>query len=196
MNILIEDFDAAYAGTPPWETGRPQLAIARLAGEGLVRGRVLDAGCGSGENALLLAEHGHEVVGIDSSRRAIAKARRKAEARGLQVKFLVMDATRLDHLRLTFGTVIDSGLFHALDDQARAAYVRGLGQVLEPGGLYHMLVWSEHEPGSEGPRRVTREDIRRTFMDGWSVERILPSCYETAGEGPCRLAWLATVRRL
>jgi len=193
---MIEDFDAAYAGTPPWEIGRPQLAIARLVGEGLVRGRVLDAGCGTGENALLLAEHGHEVVGIDSSRRAIAKARRKAEARGLTVKFLVMDVTRIDHLRLTFGTVIDSGLFHALDDAARSAYVRGLGQVLAPDGLYHMLVWSEHEPGTEGPRRVSKRDIMHAFRDGWRVERVLPSCYETAADEPCRLAWLATVRRL
>jgi len=107
-----------------------------------------------------------------------------------------MDVTRIDHLRLTFETVIDSGLFHALDDAARAAYVRGLAQVLAPDGLYHMLVWSEQEPGTEGPRRVSKRDIAHTFRDGWRIERVLPSCYETAGEAPCRLAWLATVRRL
>ncbi len=193
---MIQDFDAAYAGQPPWDIGRPQLAIARLEAEGLVRGRVLDAGCGTGENALLLAEHGHEVVGVDISRRAIAKARRKAEAHGLGVKFMVHDVTRLDLLRETFDTVIDSGLFHALDDGARAAYVVGLTDVLRTDGLYHMLVWSEHEPGTDGPRRISQRDIQHAFRHGWRVERVLPSCFETGHEEPCRLSWLATVRRL
>jgi SAM-dependent methyltransferase len=45
-------FDAAYHGTPPWEIGRPQPALAELAEAGALRGRVLDVGCGTGEHAL------------------------------------------------------------------------------------------------------------------------------------------------
>jgi len=52
-------WDASYLDGPaPWDTGRPQPAIVRLAGERAFAGEVLDAGCGTGENALHLAALG------------------------------------------------------------------------------------------------------------------------------------------
>lgn len=57
-------FDAAYDGTPAWEIGRPQPALAELFEEGVIQGRVLDAGCGTGEHALLAAARGLPAVGI------------------------------------------------------------------------------------------------------------------------------------
>ena len=62
-----EDFDASYAGTPPWDIGRPQPAFLALAEAGTIRGRVLDVGCGTGEHALMAASMGLEATGIDSA---------------------------------------------------------------------------------------------------------------------------------
>jgi methylase of polypeptide subunit release factors len=76
------DFDAAYAGIPPWDIGRPQQAYVELAQTGKIHGSVLDVGCGTGEHALYLAHHGHAVWGVDSSPTAIGKAQQKATARG------------------------------------------------------------------------------------------------------------------
>jgi SAM-dependent methyltransferase len=69
MTTPVPDWDAAYEGTAPapWDIGRPQPVIARLAGSGVLCGRVLDAGCGTGEHALLAAAHGAQVVGVDIS---------------------------------------------------------------------------------------------------------------------------------
>jgi 2-polyprenyl-3-methyl-5-hydroxy-6-metoxy-1,4-benzoquinol methylase len=60
-------WDASYTAdaAAPWDTGRPQPAFVRLAGKGRLTGRVLDAGCGTGENALLAASRGADVTGID-----------------------------------------------------------------------------------------------------------------------------------
>jgi 2-polyprenyl-3-methyl-5-hydroxy-6-metoxy-1,4-benzoquinol methylase len=60
-----EDFDALYAGTPPWDIGRPQPAFLALAEAGALKGRVLDVGCGTGEHALMAAELGLEATGVD-----------------------------------------------------------------------------------------------------------------------------------
>jgi len=78
MTTPSEGWDSAYqAGPPPWDIGRPQPAFIRLAGSGLLSGRVLDAGCGTGEHVLLAAAHGAQAMGVDVSALAIEKARGK-----------------------------------------------------------------------------------------------------------------------
>ncbi len=104
------EWDAVYvAGTPPpWDIGRPQPAFVRLADSGLLCGRVLDVGCGTGEHTLLAAAHGADAVGADVSPSAIEQARGKAAERGVNARFEVADTLNLGQLRMTFDTVIDS----------------------------------------------------------------------------------------
>jgi cyclopropane fatty-acyl-phospholipid synthase-like methyltransferase len=199
MTTPAAGWDSAYeAGSrPPWDIGRPQPAFVRLADGGLLRGRVLDAGCGSGEHALLAAARGADVVGVDVSPRAIERARRKAGERGIAVRFEVADALRLGELGLTFDTVIDSGLFHVFDDADRARYVTSLASVLEPGGTCYLMCFSDRQPGTMGPRRVSQEELRAAFSDGWAVTSIVADAFEVnPGLGtPTAQAWLATIRR-
>src|SRR6185312_2240107 len=98
-------FDDTYAGTPPWEIGRPQPALQVRADAGEVRGRVLDSGCGTGEHALMAAAIGLKATGIDSSPRAIALAEDKARERGLSARFLVHDVLHLGSLGEQFDTI-------------------------------------------------------------------------------------------
>ena len=199
MTTPAAGWDSAYeAGSrPPWDIGRPQPAFVRLADGGLLRGRVLDAGCGSGEHALLAAARGADVVGVDVSPRAIDRARRKAGERGIAVRFEVADALRLGELGLTFDTVIDSGLFHVFDDADRARYVTSLASVLPSGGTCYLMCFSDRQPGTMGPRRVSQEELRAAFSDGWAVASIVAEAFEVnPGLGtPTVQAWLATIRR-
>jgi SAM-dependent methyltransferase len=89
---------------PPWDIGRPQPAFVRLADQGRLTGRLLDAGCGTGENALLAASRGADVTGIDVAPTAIAQARAKASERGLTARFEVADALDLGRVSLTVDT--------------------------------------------------------------------------------------------
>jgi SAM-dependent methyltransferase len=190
-------FNAAYeAGTPPWDTGRPQSAIVKLAAEGALRSPILDVGCGTGENALHLSSLGHEVLGIDFATRAVEQAREKARRRNLAASFQVVDALALEALGRTFETVVDSAVFHVFDDAQRPRYVAGLASVLPPGGRYFMLVFSEHEPLDwGGPRRIRREEIESAFADGWVIRSIEPSRIDTNFPGAGGLAWLARLER-
>jgi len=189
------DFDAVYEGTPPWEIGRPQPALAELADAGMFTGRVLDVGCGTGEHALLAAELGLEATGVDSSARAIDIARAKAADRGLSVRFMVMDALDLGSLGGQFDTVADSGLFHVFDDDRRARYVDSLRAVTAPGGRVLVLCFSDRQPGEWGPRRVTEEEIRACFRDGWRVDAVDDARMVIVISPDGARAWRAVVTR-
>ncbi len=202
MNSLPDrtTFESAYTGQAPWDIGRPQKAFLDVADR--ITGCVLDVGCGTGENALFFASRGHKVTGIDFLEEPIQRARRKATERGLTATFLVMDALALKELPEVFDSVIDSGLFHVFSDEDRKRYVEGLASVLRPGGKLLLLCFSDEEPGTQGPRRVSKQELHDAFAQGWVIDSIEPSRYEvwpdlkdlTFSEGGPR-AWLAVVRR-
>src|SRR6266508_3687406 len=164
-------FEGAYAGTPPWDIGRPQGAFVRLAEAGAVRGRVLDVGCGTGEHALMAA-------GL-----------------GLEARFLIADALDLAALGEPFDTVLDCGLFHVFDDHDRRLFVDSLGVAVEPGGRYFMLCFSDRQPGDWGPRRVRQDEIRSSFADGWRIDSIEPAVLEITIDPAGAAAWLAALTR-
>lgn len=188
-------FDVAYEGTPPWDIGRPQATVVRLAEAGEIAGSVLDVGCGTGENALYLAARGHEVLGVDAAPVAIDRATAKARDRGVEAEFVAWDAQRVAELGRTFDTVIDVGLFHSFQDEERPVFAHNLHAVLEPGGRYFMLCWSERNEWGYGPRRVTRAEIRGTFAEGWTVDSIEDASFETNVADWSIHAWLARITR-
>jgi SAM-dependent methyltransferase len=163
-------FEGLYAGPAPWDIGRPQARFAAVADR--VTGPLLDAGCGTGEHALFFAGRGLRVTGIDFVDEAIRRARRKAAERGPAVEFLVKDATTLVDWGERFACAIDCGLFHVFSDDDRRRYVAGLARVLEPGGRLFLMTMSDAEPGDEGPRRVSRQELFDAFADGWEVESV------------------------
>ena len=92
-------WDASYRNGPaPWDIEQPQPAVVRLASAGGFSGAVLDAGCGTGENTLLIASLGLPVLCVDVAQTALAMARKKALDRGLEAEFALADALNLDAL--------------------------------------------------------------------------------------------------
>jgi ubiquinone/menaquinone biosynthesis C-methylase UbiE len=193
-------WDESYTGEtpPPWDIGRPQPVFVRLAEQGLLSGRVLDAGCGTGEHVLLAAEHGGtEATGIDLSPTAIDAARAKAAKRGIAARFEVGDALNLDIPDASIQVSIDSGLFHVFSDEDRPRYVASIGRVLKPGGHVYLMCFSDRQPGDIGPRRVSQEELRDCFSDGWTFESITAETFDVNrfGHSNFAQAWLAVIRR-
>ncbi len=191
------DFESVYAsGSAPWDIGRPQPAFATLAEVGGLVGRVLDVGCGTGEHVLLAASLGHSAVGVDLASNAIETARAKASDRGLEARFFVADALRLSELGEEFDTVLDCGLFHVFDDDYRAQFVNSLASILPAGGRYHMLCFSDRQPGDWGPRRITQDEIRASFAVGWNVDTIEPAVMEITIDPDGVQAWQVSAFRI
>jgi cyclopropane fatty-acyl-phospholipid synthase-like methyltransferase len=195
---MADRFDAAYlAGAAPWDIGRAQPELATLVETGRLTGRVIDIGCGTGENALYFSESGLEVMGVDGSPEAIRQARAKAAERGVATTFEVADVLDLRLTAEPFDTATDSGVFHVFEDEDRPRYASSVRRVLRPEGRLFLLCFSERQPGTNGPRRVTQRELRETFADGWRLERIDAAHFETNLDGsPHVEAWLASISRI
>jgi SAM-dependent methyltransferase len=193
-----QPWDASYLDGPaPWDTGEPQPAIVRLAGEGAFAGAVLDAGCGTGENALHIASLGLHVLGVDVAETALSIARKKAAGRGIDAEFVVADAFRLDRLGRVFETVLDCGLFHTFDSDERRAYVPSLASVTGRGGHLYVLCFRD-VGGDIGPHPISQEELRAAFKrsSGWSVASVSPDRLRTRFDAQGAPAWLAKIERI
>lgn len=190
-------WDASYRDGPaPWDVGRPQPAIVRLASRKRFAGTVLDAGCGTGENALYIASLGSSVLGVDVAGTAVAIAQGKARDRGVEVEFATADALHLDRLARTFDTVLDCGLFHTFEGDERLRYVASLASVIERAGTLYVLCFSDGGPDT-GPHPVSRQELNAAFTaaDGWDLAAVEPERIETRFHDHGAPAWLATVER-
>ena len=166
----------AYAvGITPWEqagvAGHEQLmSLVAGAQPDAPPGRALDIGCGSGAHAVALARLGWDVTGLDPVARALGRARQRAAAAGADVTWvqgLVEDLPAL--VRPGVRLVLDIGCFHALEEDARDTWARGVDAVSSPGGSVVVLAFSPGGRRAPGlPRGATADDIARRLR-GWSV---------------------------
>jgi ubiquinone/menaquinone biosynthesis C-methylase UbiE len=194
-------FESLYSGQAPWDIGKPQKTFIERADQ--ITGSILDAGCGTGDNALFFAKRGHKVTGIDFLEEPIRRAKRKAAETGMSPTFLVKDALTLKDWTERFDSVIDCGLFHVFSDEDRKRYVEGLATVLKSGGRHFLLCFSDEEPGTQGPRRVSRKELDAAFSGAWAVESIEPSRLDvrpdlkefTFSEGGPK-AWFVVARKV
>ncbi len=126
-------------GTPPW-VGSPRSELVQLVTDGTLKpGRAIDLGCGEGDNAIFLAQHGFEVTAIDFASAAIAKAREKARIAGTAVDFFVDDLTRLRSIEGQFDLLVDYGTFDDLGSRQRDDYLREVVPLARTGARF--LLW-------------------------------------------------------
>lgn len=207
LTPTISRFDDFYKNqTPPWVIGEPQPAIVELERAGLITGRVLDVGCGTGEHTILLAAAGYDVLGVDGAPTAVEQARRNAKGQGVNARFEVADALNLG-TSPTYDTIVDSALFHIFDEGDRATYVGSLCGATQPGSVVHVLALSDAGTGF-GPQ-VSEATLRQAFGgDRWEIEDLATVTYRgivtevhadalnlAVGTHVDEPAWLARVRR-
>jgi SAM-dependent methyltransferase len=191
-------WDASYQDGPaPWDTGQPQPAVVRLASAGGFAGAVLDAGCGTGDNALHIASLGLPVLGVDVAETALAIAREKARERGIAAEFATGDAFQLERLGRRFTTVLDCGLFHSFDSDERSRYAISVASVTEHDGTLYVFCFSDEGP-DPGPHPVRQDELRAAFSsdNGWNVVAIEPERLQTRFHDNGASAWFATIKRV
>ncbi len=185
-------------GDTPWETDHPSSELQRAVAEVPIRPcRALELGCGTGANALWLAQQGFEVTAVDLSTHAIERARRRAAATGIAIRFLVADV--LDppaELVGPFDFFFDRGCYHVVRREDAAAYVGALRRLTRPGALGLVLAGNAREPHQPGPPVVSEEQLRKDLGRLFDVLRLREFRFDQVeADGTRFLGWSCLLRR-
>jgi SAM-dependent methyltransferase len=196
LGVPATTFHEVYRRGAPWDIGIPQPLVIQLAQYGQIRGRVLDVGCGYGDNALFLTQQGHSVCAIDFVQTAIAHCQVRAKRSNVGVHFLCCDIFELSQQAPAFQTVLDIGTFHSFSDEQRIAYAGYLASCAAIGSKLHLLCFSEREQRPGGPRRVTLDEVRTTFRDYWRLARAIETAYVNREYNGGAAAWAIELVRI
>jgi len=182
------------AGEPlPWDTGTPDPQLVEVIESGAIKpGRTLEVGCGTGTNAIFLAQHGFEVLGVDISEVAVNTARSKAN--GL-CRFEVVDFLAAPPAGGPFAFVFDRGCFHAFDDERdRGRFAANVATTLIEGGLWLSLIGSTEGPArEEGPPRRSARDVMSAIEPSLEILQLRSAEFTVYEQG--LKSWLCLSRK-
>ncbi|MGD8455032.1 MAG: class I SAM-dependent methyltransferase [Anaerolineales bacterium] len=175
-----------YLKIPPWESGITPPELIDFIRDHRP-GKAIDLGCGTGTNAIKLAQHGWESTGVDFIPKAIRKGKEKAQKAGVEVTLKVGDVTDSNILGRDYDLVLDIGCYHSLSPRKRKQYRDNLKQLVKPGGTFLLYAFT---PSAEEPNRGVPED------EVWALSNILHLEKREDGEDVTRAssAWFWFVR--
>ena len=156
----------------PWDTGiiPPELSALVEGSDALPPGRALDLGCGTGAQAVYLAQHGWQVTGVDLVPQPLEDARRKADAAGVRPTWVQGDITRLSDLGIgiDYNLILDLACFHGLTVEQRPGTARQITSIAAPGAIFLLAAFA---PGRRGPlpSGIGRDEVERLFGDHWEL---------------------------
>ena len=180
------DWKCDYSsGTAPWDTGRVSAQLRRFLASGHIisaPGRALELGCGTGTNAIFLAEAGFEVTAVDFTAEALCLASRRARQAGVQVRWIEADVLHLADIIPAadpFDLIFDRGCFHGFAPCDRPGFVEQLRIVTRPGSVVFLLTGNSREPFKNGPPVVSEAEIRETFDSSFKIQALEEFRFDT-----------------
>jgi methyl halide transferase len=195
--VTTADWDVAYReGTPPWDAGRPHAELARVLDEYRLKPEtVLEIGCGTGADAVVLAKRRYEVTAIDCSPIAIERARLRAEQHDAVLRFVLEDIFTFARSSGQFDFVYDSGLYHIIRQTNLERYLDMLWRVTRPGSYYLCLIGAPGEAVEDGPPQVTEDEIHSELCRLFEQVHLRPTRLESANPSLTYAGWSCLMLR-
>ncbi|TGD90801.1 class I SAM-dependent methyltransferase [Mycolicibacterium sp. CH28] len=173
-------WEERYSEKPRIWSGRANTRLVEIAGE-LTGSRALDLGCGEGGDAMWLAEHGWDVVAVDVSSTALARAAEDAQARGVlgRIDFQQHDLTA-SFPEGPFD-LVSAHFFHSMVDMDRPAILRRAAATVAPGGT--LLIVDHGDAPPWAPETVHHHEFPsgQEVLAGLALD---PAEWETVRLGP------------
>ena len=183
-------------GNLPWDIARPDNNLINAVNKiPIAPCKVLDVGCGTGDNAIWLAKNGFNVTGTDTSEVAIRYASEKAVGNGVNCHFIKSDFLKDVLGPNSFGFVFDRGCFHSFDsDVERRRYAQNVANVIEEGGLWLSLIGSADDPPRDfGPPQRTAENIIKAVEPDFEILSLVSGNFDSNDPEHSR-AWVCLMR--
>jgi methyl halide transferase len=198
MSDITRWNDRYQTGDTPWDTDHPSTELARVVAEAHIPpGSAIELGCGTGTNAVWLAQQGFDVTAVDGSSLAIERATQRANAAGMVVRFVVADvlAPPAD-VGGPFDFFFDRGCYHVVRRDDVQAYLQTLRLVTRPGSLGLVLAGNAREPHDPGPPVVTEAEMRAELGSVFEIVQLREFYFDQVeGVGVRFLAWSCLLRR-
>lgn len=195
LMTLAEHWNSRYeAGTTPWDSGLASRELRlRIEEQKLAPCRVLELGCGSGTNAVFLAELGFDVTATDCSDVALAKGKTLAQQRGVRVNWICGDVCELDFGE-PFPFVFDRGCFHCCRRE-RMPILPALERATTAGSKMLVLTGNANEERDHGPPQLTEAELREELDGLFTIDSLREFYFEDPGgvQGP--LGWSCWMTR-
>jgi len=197
MANIDRDWQAKYeSGETPWDSGIPSRELRSVLVEyGIPPSRALELGCGSGTNAVFLAQAGFDVTAVDCAPSALEAARQKANEAGVTVNWIDADVQNLSGLGEPFAFVFDRGCYHCCRRVDLDGYLGTLRRMTQPGAHVLCLTGNADEQTEHGPPRLTAAEIRDELGRDFHILHLREFRFEDPGgvDGP--LGWSCLMRR-
>jgi len=184
-------------GFIPWDIERPDFNLTEtVTKKPIPNCTALEIGCGTGINAVWLAQHNFSVTATDISETAIEKARERASDSGTKCTFLVTDFLDDKIPDVTFGFVFDRGCFHSFDsDEKRKRFAENVASHLEKDGLWLSIVGStDGPPRDHGPPQRSARDIVVAVEPHFEILSLTSSHFDSDSLEPPR-AWVCLMQK-
>lgn len=191
------DWDFAYRqGTPEWDSGVPSEELVRIVNKGIVKPcRVIEIGCGTGADAVFLAQRGFEITAVESSPMAMERARTRAQRAHVLINFILDDVFEYTAEAEKYDFVYDSGFYHFIRNQDLEGFLDMLWRITYPGSFYLAIAGSDQETAEGGPPQVSEETIRAELGRLFEVVRLKPCRMESPRRAEGYLGWSCLMKR-
>ena len=195
--VTLLDWDAMYReGTPSWETGAPAEELVRVLDQGIIpTGTALEVGCGTGADAVYLAQRGFEVTAVDASPQAIERARHRGRLEAAPVCFLLADVFEFVDTAEPFDLIYDAGFYHYIRQTQLDRYLDLLWRTTRPGSYYLALIGSTGEEAEGGPPQVSEDQIRLELGRLFEFVQLRHFPFESPTRPQGYLGWSSLMRR-
>jgi SAM-dependent methyltransferase len=196
---LLESWDSRYRGSSPapWDKGFPSSHLKAAVEDGRVKpGRAVVLGCGTGTNAIYLAEKGFDVTAIDIAPTALNLAEDKAKKANVKIRWVLADVLAPPADLEPFDFIFDRGCYHGVRRGNARGYVEAAKQLSRPGTQILIIAGNANEERRYGPPRVKEEELRDDFSSDFDFVRLDTVRFDS--RDPNRqgaLAWSVLLRR-
>jgi SAM-dependent methyltransferase len=196
---LIETWDSRYRGDsrPGWDKGLPSSHLKAAAESGAIKpGRAVVLGCGTGTNAIYLAQMGFDVTAIDVAPTALNLAQQKAAEADVKVRWLLADVLAPPADLEAFDFIFDRGCYHGVRRNNAHGYVKTVKRLSRSGTHILILAGNANEERHYGPPRVKEEELRSDFSSDFDFIRLDTVHFDSIdSKQQGALAWSILLRR-